>query len=105
MIGGAAWPAMDGEWAHDVIWLLLYRNANNCGMAFEDDFTSNVAINKNIVPMQHLLRSKARAEAELIAEVRKDLDLDELNLSINLKCLELDPLDCKDMNSPISNME
>ena len=37
---------------------------------------SNVAINKNIVVIQRLLRSKARAEAKLIAEVRKDLGLD-----------------------------
>ena len=48
-------------------------------MAFENDFTSNVAINKDIVPMQCLLRSKACAKAELIAEVCRDLSLDELD--------------------------
>ena len=50
-------------------------------MVFEDNFTSNVVINKDIVSMQRLSRSKARAEAELIAKVRRDLGLDELDLS------------------------
>ena len=73
--GGVAQPAVEGELTHDVTWPLLHRNANNCGMAFEDDFMSNVAINKDIVPMQCLSRSKAHAKAELIVKVRKDLDL------------------------------
>ena len=64
-------------------------NASNCGMTFEVDFTSNVVINKDIVPMQHLSRSKAHVETEIIAKVHKDLDMDELDLSMNLECLEL----------------
>ena len=86
---------MKDESTHDITWPSLHRNANNCGMTFEDNLTSNVAINKDLIPMQQLLRSKARTEAELIAEVRRDLGVDELNLSMNLKCLELDPLDCE----------
>ena len=50
-------------------------------------------------------RSKARAEAELIAEVCRDLDLDELDLSMNLECLELSHLDCEYVKSPIPNMD
>ena len=101
--GGVGWPAVGGESTHNVTWLSLDRNDNNCGMTFENDFTSNVTINKDIIPMQRSLRSKARAEAELIAKVRRDLCLDEMNLSINLECLELDHLDCEHVKSPISN--
>ena len=49
---GATWSVVEGESTHDVTWPSLHGNANNCGMAFENDFTSNVAINKDIVPMQ-----------------------------------------------------
>lgn len=41
-------------------------------------------------------------EAELIAEVRKDLGVDELDLSMILECLELGSLDCEQVKSPIS---
>ena len=86
--GGVAQPAVEGESTHDVTWPSLYGNANNCRMAFEDEFTSNVAVNKDIIPMQRLSRSKARAKAELIAKACRDLGLDELDLSMNLECLE-----------------
>ena len=49
---------------------------------------SNVAINKDIVPIQHLSRSKTHVEVKLIAEVHMDLGLDKLDLSMNLECLE-----------------
>ena len=52
-----------GKSTNDVTWPSLHGNANNYGMAFENDFTSNVTINKDIVPVQRLSRSKARAEA------------------------------------------
>ena len=51
MTGGAAWLAMEGESTYDVTWLSWHGNVNNCGMTFEDDFMSNMAINKDIVPM------------------------------------------------------
>ena len=89
---GATWPAVEGKSTHDFAQPSLYGNANNCGMAFEDDFMSNVAINKDMVPLQHLSKSKARAEAELIAEVCRDLGSDELDLNMHLECLELGPL-------------
>ena len=54
--------------------------------------------------MQHLLTSKVCAEAEFIVEVRKDLGVDKLDLSINLEYLELDPLDCEHMKNSIPNM-
>ena len=53
---------------------------------------------------QRLSRSKEHAKAELIAEVHRDSNLDELDSSINLECLELDPFDCEHVKSPISNM-
>ena len=86
VIGGAVWLAVEGESIHNITWPLLDGNANNCGMTFKDNFTSNVAINNDIVLMQYMLRSKARAEAELIAEVSRDLGLDVLDLSMNLEC-------------------
>ena len=49
--GGTAWPVVEGESTHDVTWLSLHGNANNSGIAFKDDFTYNVAINKDIVYM------------------------------------------------------
>ena len=66
-----------------------------CGMAFEDDLKFNMVINKDIAPMQCLSRSKARMEVDLITKVRRDLGLDEMDLSINLEYLEVSPLDCK----------
>ena len=75
VISSVAWPVVEGELTDDLIWPTLHGNANNCGMAFEDDFMSNVAINKDIVPMQCLSRSKAHAKAELIVKVCKDLGL------------------------------
>ena len=104
MTNDVAWSAMEGESIHVVTWPSLHGNANNCRMVFDNDFTSDVAINKNIVPMQHLSRSKAHAKTELIAEVYRNLDLDELNSSMNLECLELGPLDCEYVKSPIPNM-
>ena len=80
---GVAWTEVEDELTHDVTWPLLHGSANNYGMAFEDDFMTNVAINKDIVPMQHLSRSKALVEAELMAEVRRVLGLDELDLRIS----------------------
>ena len=65
---GTTWPTLEGELTHDVTWLQWHGNANICGMAFEDDFTSNVAINKDIVPIQRLSRSKACEKVELIAK-------------------------------------
>ena len=50
-------------------------------------------------------RSEAHAEAELIAEAHGDLGLDKLDLSMNLDCLELGPLDCEHVKSPIPNMD
>ena len=67
MIGGDAWSVVEGESIHDVTWSSLHGNANNCEMAFEDDFTSNVTINKVIAPMQCLSRSRVHGKAELIA--------------------------------------
>ena len=74
-------------------------------MAFEDNFRSNMAINKDIIPMQHLSRSKACAKAKLVAEVHRDLGLEELDLSMNLKCLEFGLLDYEQVKSPIPNMD
>ena len=105
MTGGTAWPVVEVESTYDVTWPSLYGNTNNCGMTFENDFTSNIAINKDIVPIQHLLKSKACAEANLIVAVHRDLGVDEMNLSINLECLELGSLDCEHVKSPISNMD
>ena len=34
-----------------------------------------------------------------------DLRLDEMDLSMNLKCLEFSLLDCEHMKSPIPNMD
>ena len=51
VIGGATWPIVEGESTHDVTWPSLNGNGNNCRMAFEDEFTSNVAVNKDIIPM------------------------------------------------------
>ena len=42
-------------------------------------------------------------EVKLIAEVSRDLGLDELDLSIILECLELGPLNCDHMKSLIPN--
>ena len=55
--------------------------------------------------MQCLSRNKARVEDELIAKVRRDLGVDELDLSMILECLKLGPLDCEHMKSPIPNMD
>ena len=55
--------------------------------------------------MQRLSWSKARAEAELIVEIHRDLGLNELDLSMNLECLELGPLDCEYVKSSIPNMD
>ena len=60
----ARWPVVEGESTHAVTWPLLHGNANNYEMVFKDDFMSNVIINKDIVPMQHLSRSKTCAKAE-----------------------------------------
>ena len=51
VIGGAVWPAVESELTHDVTWPSLHGNANNCEMAFNNDLKSNMAINKDIVPM------------------------------------------------------
>ena len=64
--GGTAWPLVEGESTHVVTWPLLHGNANNCGMAFEDNFMSNMTINKDIVPMQHLSMNKTCVEAKLL---------------------------------------
>ena len=42
------------------------KKKSNVKKAFEDDFMSNMTINKNIVPMQHWLRSKTCAKVELL---------------------------------------
>ena len=52
MAGGVAWAAVEGESTCDATWPSLHENANNCEMTFEDNFMSNMAINKDIVPMQ-----------------------------------------------------
>ena len=64
--GDVAWPVVEGESTHDVTWPLLHGNASNYRMAFKDDFTSNVTINKDVVLMQHLSRSKTCVEVELL---------------------------------------
>ena len=102
---GTVWPVMEGKSTHDVTWPSLHRNANNCKMAFEDDFTSNMAINLDIVPMRRLSRSKARAEVELIAEVCKDLGMDKMRLSMILEYFELGLLDCEHVKIPIPNID
>ena len=60
-------------------------------MAFEDDFMFNKAINEDIVPMQRVSRSKAHAEAKLIAKVHKDLGFDELNLEYKFGVVRIGP--------------
>ena len=44
-------------------------------------------------------------EVDLITKVRRDLGLDELDLSINLEYLGVGPLDCEHMTSLIPNMD
>ena len=55
--------------------------------------------------MQRLSRNKAHAETKLIVEIRKDLGMHELDLSMILKYLELGPLNCEYVKSPIPNMD
>ena len=50
--GGVAWSDVEGESTYDVTWPSLHGNINNCGMAFKDDLMSNVAIDKDNIPMQ-----------------------------------------------------
>ena len=72
-------------------------------MAFEDALTSNIAINKDIIPMQFCRRVKHVWKSNYCLGI-SDLGLDELDLSMNLECLELGPLDCKHMKILIPNI-
>ena len=44
-------------------------------------------------------------ESRIIAEVRRNLGMDELDLSMNLECLELGSLNCEHVKSAIPNMD
>ena len=49
-MGGATWTVVEGELTYDVTWLSVHGNVNNCEMAFEDDFMSNVRSIRTLFP-------------------------------------------------------